>query len=195
MAIGNLTASATVQLGWTAQNSLTGTDYSPTQQSSTIRKLQTHGTAVANAGVGGGDELYSAISSISASGTVSIDLTAITDILSQAGISLARVKFIMLRLLSVADDATNGTAASSVTLDNTVANALSAQAHSGWFDNGSEGAVGGSKFTVPNGAGLIFMLPNAAGVVVDGTHKVIKAVNNDGSLTAKLQLSVMGGST
>ena len=193
MALDSLAATFKLQLGWTAQKNITGSDYSPNQNSTTISKSGTIGTTAANNAAGGGDELYSAVTSLAGSASASIDLTAVADILNQSGISLARVKAIVLRVLSTTDDAVIGTAAVGVAIDNTVANALSSQSNSGWFSNAAEGAANGSKFTVPNGGAVAFFTPSATGVLVDGTHKIIKLTNLDGAVTLKAQLSVVGG--
>ena len=195
MAINSLAFKLAAAFGWTAANNLTGADYGQNQNNSSPQKSLSIGTAVANNVAGGGDELYSTITTIAPSGNATIDLTSITDILQQTAISLARAKVIIIRLLSSTDDATNGTAASSVTIDNTVTNGLSAQSHSGWFDNGAEGAAGGSKFAIINGGIMLYGTPSATGILVDSTHKLLKIVNNDGALSAKVQVTVCGGST
>lgn len=179
----------TVKDSWTAQNNITGSDYSPITSSGTITKAVTQGTAAANAAVGGADEKISFIQSIGASASVSIDLTALTDVMQTAGVSLARVKTILIRLLNVADDSVVGTAASSITVDATITNGLTSQSGSGWLTNST------SKFDVPSGGFVAFGTVTAAGVLVDGTHKILKLTNNDGALTAKVQITIDGGST
>lgn len=202
MALDSLASTLKLLINWTAQKNVTGTDYTATANVSQIQKTLTLGTAAANAAAGGSDELISKIYSIGASSNTSIDLTSLTDILAQTSVSLARVKAIVIRLLSASDDSTNGTAASSITIDNTVTNALSAQSNTGWFNNAHEGtATGGagdatgSKFTIPSGGWMGFGVANAGGVLVDGTHKVIKIVNNDAGLAAAVQVTLVGGST
>jgi hypothetical protein len=172
----------------TAQKNITGSDYSPITNGTTINKLIAMGTTAANAVAGGGDEFYSAISSIGPSSSVTVSLAAFTDFLNQASALLTRVKLLMLRLLSATDDATLGTAASSVTVDGTVASAFLSAAGSGWLTNAT------SKIDCPNGGILLFGTPSAAGVLTAGAS-AIKLTNNDGALTAKAQLSVAGGST
>jgi hypothetical protein len=201
-AISSLTATITAAIGWNASNTLTGSDYAPNSNNSTPKKQLSLGTAAANAAAGGADELYSAITSLAGSASASIDLTSITDILATAGVSLARVKGIMIRLLSVIDDTTIGTAASAINIDNTVANALSATTNSGWFNNANEGtATGGagdatgSKFCIPNGGVLLFATPSAGGVVTSGTKKIIKLTNLDAAVIAKVQVTVLGASS
>lgn len=198
MALSTLTSTFGPSVSWTASKTITGSDYAALANTSSILKpSMAVGTAAANNAANGGDELTSSITSVSASSSASIDLTSLTDILQSSGVSLARVKAILIRLLSTTDDPTNGTAASSVTIDNTTSNSLSAQSHSGWFDNGSEGAAGGSKFTIPNGGFLMFGVgvTNAAGVLVDSTHKIIAVHNNDAGVTAKVQVTLLGGSS
>ncbi len=195
MALDSLASTLIVQFGWTAQKNITGSDYTPNANSTTIKKSIANGTGAANAAVGGSDELYSAIVSLSSSASASTDLTSIADILATSGVSLARVKAIVIRVLSATDDSVIGTAAAGVSIDNTITNALSSQSNSGWFSNAAEGAANGSRFTVPNGGVLAFGTVAAAGILVDGTHKVIKLTNLDGGLTCKIQLSVVGGST
>lgn len=194
-AISSLSATFTGSITWNAANSLTGSEYSQNTNSTNLRKAMTGGTSVANAVAGGGDELYSAVTSLAFGASASIDLTSLTDILQTSGVSLARVKWIMIRVLSTTDDSSIGTAATPLLIDNTVTNALSSQSSAGWFANAAEGAANGSRFHVPNGGILLFGTPSAAGLVVDGTHKIIKFTNSDGAVTMKVQLTVFGGST
>ncbi len=195
MAISSLAATVAASIGWTAANTLTGSDYSQNQNATTLRKQLNLGTSAANAAVGGADELYSAITSLAFGASASIDLTALVDILQTSGVSLARVKAIMIRVLSATDDTTIGTAATPLLIDNTVTNALSSQSSAGWFANAAEGAANGSRFHIATGGALLWMTPSATGLVVDGTHKLIKFTNSDGALTMKVQLTVLGGST
>ena len=57
------------------------------------------------------------------------------------------------------------------------------------------GDATGSKFCIPNGAILLFATPSAGGVLVDGTHKIIKYTNVDAAVTAKIQTTLFGGTT
>lgn len=202
-ALSSLTATVLAGVQWTAAKSITGSDYAQNTNSTNLRKTLSIGTSAANAAAGGSDELYSAVTSLSASSSSSIDLTSIANILATSGVSLARVKAIMIRLLSTTDDSSIGTAATAINIDNTVSNALSAQSSlGGWFNNANEGtATGGagdatgSKFLIANGAVLLYATPVAAGILVDSTHKVIKLTNLDGAVTAKVQVTVIGGSS
>jgi hypothetical protein len=200
-ALDSLTATVTAGVQWNAAKSITGSDYAQNTNSTTLLKRLSIGTAAANAAAGGSDELYSAITSLGSTASSSIDLTSIADILATSGVSLARVKAIMIRLLSTTDDTSIGTAATAINIDSTVANSFSSQTSKGWFNNANEGtATGGagdatgSKFCVPNGGVLLFATPSAGGVVVDSTHKVIKLTNID-TVTAKVQVTIIGGSS
>lgn len=195
MAIDNLTASLTAAATWTAQKNQTGTDYPPLGSSGTISKKLTMGTAAVNNTAGGADEFVSFLQTLLNSASASIDLTNLTDIVQASGISLARVKGIMIRLLSTTDDATYGTASNSVLVDGTVTNALSSQSNTGWFGNAGEGTANGSRVVIPNGGFLAFGTPAALGVLVDGTHKIIKVTNQDAGVPAKVQISLIGGTS
>ena len=191
MAISSIAGSSLkVSAFLSAANNLTPTNLSPTSNSSNITKSFSW---VLGANIAYGvNQLASFITTIAASGNASIDLTVLTNLLQQTAVVLVRVKSIMIQLLSLTDDTVNGTNCSSITINNTVTNAFSAQSNSGWFGNAAEGAAGGSKFVIPNGGTLAFATPAAAGVLVDGTHKVINYVNNDGSNGAAVQTTIFG---
>lgn len=188
VAMDSLAITGKVTLSITAQKNITGSDYSPNTNSTTIGKTITVGTAVANAGVSGGDEVYSAVTSLAGSASASIDLTAFTDLLNQTSAAFARVKLLCVRVLSVLDDSVIGTAASAITIDGTVASGLLSVAGTGWLTNIT------SKFDVPNGGILFFGTPAAAGIAC-ATAKIIKVTNVDSVVTAKCQITAAGGST
>lgn len=188
--LDSLTATLKISLSATPQKNSTGADYQPLTTPVSISKTETVGTSNANGAVGGCDELISKVYSINASSSITIDLTSLTDILLQTGVSLARVKGIMIRLLSATDDTViPGTAAAYITVGNNGANDFVSQSGTGWLNGAS------SAFDIPNGGALAFLCPNAGGVIVDGTHKIIKIANGDGALVAKAQVSILGGTT
>lgn len=190
MALDSLTGcSIAVSLNWTAAKNITGTDYAPINNASNVRKSCSLGTAAANAAAGGADELASFIQSIAASGSATIDLTSFTDILNIAASSFVRVKAILIRLMSVADDAAVGTACSGITIGNAASNQFISQSGTGWLSTAT------SVIDVPGGGFIAFGVANAAGVAVDGTHKSLKVLNLDGAVAAKVQISLIGGST
>lgn len=189
MAIDTLTSSLTISCQWTAQKDLTGTDYSPTTNSSGFNKKTTLGTSANSNTTGGADELISFVGTIANSGNTTIDLTNTTDILSQANTNLARVKALVIRLLSTDDDATNGTACTYITLDGSVSNAfLSGSGGRGWL------AANTSTMDIPNGGAVGVEFASNTGVLVNSTIKNIKIINGDSGHPAAYQITVIGGS-
>lgn len=190
MALDSLSSTLKIQLNWTAEDNLTGDDYSPVQNTGTITHQSSVGTSAANNAAGGGNELISWIQSISASSSATIDLTSLTNILQASGISLARVKGIVIRLLSTTDDETNGTAATYVTVGNNSSNDWTSQSGGrGWLASAT------SVLDIPNGGAVGASFPSAAGVLVDSTHKIIKIANADSSVAAKVQISIQGATS
>lgn len=187
MALSSLTFKSTVNISINAQNNLTPTNLGPVQNSSNLSKVNSLGTAAADAAVGGADEVFSYIISIAGSGTATLDLTNQTDVLNVASVSLARVKDVQFQLLSTTDDTVNGTTCTSVTMGNNGSNDWVSQSHNGWFLTNT------SNFDLPNGSLMRFSTPSATGNVVDSTHKIIKFTNNDSTNTAKIQPTICGG--
>jgi hypothetical protein len=154
------------------------------------------GAAVANAALSsdgllaGCDQCSCTLLTIAGAGSTTVDLTSLADILGRAGQAAARVKLLRVEHLSVAQDSANGGAASHVTLGNAGGNDLTSQAGGrGWFGSAT------STFEVPNGGKLTFEAPTAAGVLVDGTHKLVKIANGDAANAAKVRLTVFFGSS
>lgn len=187
--MSTLTAKGQMQTLLQAQNNLTPQAAGPIQNVSTVTKTFSLGTAAANNAANGADECALFITSVGNSGNSNIDLTNITDLLNTAAVSLSRVKWTQMQLLSAADDSANGNTCSSCTIGNNGTNDWISQSHSGWL------ATAASVFDLPNGGCLAFGTPSANGVVVDGTHKLIHVVNNDAGNSAKFQLALIGGST
>ncbi len=189
MAISTLVGTVKVTLGIQASNTITGGDYVPLASNHTITKTLSYGTSVANAVANGADEAASFITSIAGAGNATIDVRALTDIMQTASVLLARVKALCFRLLSVADDATIGTAATFITIGNAGGNDFISTTGSGWFNS----AV--SVMDVPNGGILLFATPSAGGMVTAAGKKDIKIVNGDAAVTAKVQTTLFGGTT
>src|SRR5262249_44877586 len=132
--------------------------------------------------------VYQTLLSIAGGGNTTIDLRSFTDVVNQTAVVLARVKFADFQLLSAAqvapDGTTTGTAAVSVTIGNSGANAqlldLGAAAHTRQVKNGGFSTFGDGS---------------AAGYTVDATHKDVKIVNDDGAVTAKVLVTFVGGTT
>lgn len=166
------------------QKSVSGDDYNPLSQTINIRKsVGPFTTSIANNAALGADEFYSALTLNVANGTpATVDLTSVTDFLGQSSVSFARVKAYMIRLISSADDATNGTLCSGITV------------------NGSGGTnlavlPGIANATLGNGDVLCWATNSATGTAVSGTTKNIYIANNDASHTASVQITIIGATT
>jgi hypothetical protein len=105
--IGSLTGSvATTFTVNSASNTQTGSAYNPLGTSVTLNKKYSLGTANANSASGGADQVFSFQQGIVAGGSVTVDLYAMTNLLQQASIAIARIKAYQFRLLSATDDPT-----------------------------------------------------------------------------------------
>jgi hypothetical protein len=137
----------------------------------------------ANNAVGGANQALALVLSIPGAGNVSVDLQNFANVAGQPAASLARVKYLMVRLLSAEDDAA-GTACSGVEV----------KPHT---TNGWTGVFKDATSTIVLGNGDLFKWATrkAGGVVVDATHKVLLFTNVDPSVTAKVQVIIAGGST
>ncbi len=189
MAISSLTFSANISTQWTAANNLTGSDYSPTTNPTSFSKKISLGTTVANSASTGSDEVYSAITTVTTSNTATLNLQSITDIMQTTGVTLVRVKSIMIRNLSTTDDSVNGGGATSITVGTSVANGLQSNGGKGWFSNPA------SAMDVANGDVIYWGTTGTTGVSVTATNSILKITNNDAVNTAKVQITVAGGSS
>lgn len=175
------TSTVTIQ----AREAVTGEDYARPIWSATISKPQiTIRTGTLNNAAGGGDEVLSQVYTIAASGTQSIDLQNFTNFTGEASSSFARVKYVKIRLLSVADDATNGTACTGVE--------VAPHATNGWT---SLIKAAGDTIIIGNGDDFTFKTTRAAGLTVGASNKVIQITNLDSVVAAKVQVTIVGGST
>jgi hypothetical protein len=104
--LSSLTASLSTTFKWTAQNALTGGNYNPVQNTGTLTKTLSVGTSAANAAVGGADQVFSFQQGITPGSSATVDLYAMTNLLQQASVTLARIKLLQIRLLSGDDDST-----------------------------------------------------------------------------------------
>lgn len=104
--LSSVVGTISTEFKWVAQQNLTGGVYSPIQNSGDIRKNYDCGTAAANSASGGCDQVFSFQQSIAAGSSATIDLNAMTNLLNQTNIALARIKGYQIRLLSATDDPT-----------------------------------------------------------------------------------------
>lgn len=185
MALDTLQLTFKVSVTGQGEKNPVGQDYQPISEPVAITKkvgpfLQSN----ANNAALGANELISQIYTIAASGNLSLDLTSLTDILFQSGISLVRVKGILIRLLSAADDATNGSGCTGIVIGNAASNGFPM-----FLANTT------SEITLGNGEFVCWATPSAAGVPVSGTSKIIYLVNSDAANAAKVQVTLLGGTS
>lgn len=126
--------------------------------------------------------LYAGVRTIAAAGTDNVDVFgSLSDPLGTV-FSAAEIKAIFVHLLSVADDATNGTACSSITIGNHATLAFLA-------------GFGAAAHTWTILSGQIFLATNfsAAGwPSVAATSDMLKVLNNDGAVAAAYKLILWG---
>ncbi len=161
---------------------VTGADYSALKAPLSIAKnVGPFSTSNANSAALGADETVSFIQTVTASGSVDVDLTNLTDLLQRSSTSFARDKAFVIRLLSQTDDSTNGTPCTGITINGA----------------GTNLAVlpGITGLTLGNGDVKVWATPNASGTAVSGTTKIVHIVNNDSSHVAAVQLTFIGGTT
>lgn len=181
-ALSSQSMTVKISVNGSGTENVTGSDYQPLKQGLSIAKsVGPYSTAVANNVALGADETASFVTTIAASGSADIDLTNLTDILLRTGVSLARVKAYVIRLLSTTDDSVNGTLCTGITTNGAGTNLIV--------------LPGITNTPIGNGEVLSWATPNAAGVSVTGTTKIIHVVNNDASHSAAVQLTIVGGTT
>lgn len=187
--IANLSGRISDGLSWGASNPIPAQQaYGQTDNVSTGYDFS---TANPNNSVGGADEIVSFLQIIAPGGSVTINLQSITNILQQFGVPLARVKGYKIRLLAAtgkgAVDAVNGTPCSSITFGPGVGGVSN--------PNNLEMNAAGTV-TVNGGGSHQHFDPTAAGfMLVTGTTKNVKIVNNDGVNAAAVQVTIIGATT
>lgn len=133
---------------WTVGNSLTGANYNQTVNTGAIAKNMAFGTAAGNTEANGGDEVFSFQQTITAGGSITVDLNAMTNLLQQASISIARIKGVQIRLLDLTDDATITSPGASAALVTNIGPTLPAAL-------GFQGGGSGLTLTLTTSAGAI----------------------------------------
>jgi hypothetical protein len=188
VSIPTLTASLKIEMGWNAQLPVTGLQPRADQETQAPKQAYVQG-----AGAGAVNEVYWNVLTVGAGASTTLDLSAgLADVLGQT-FGFARVKAFMVWLLSTATtdtlvDGTVGTACSGVTIGNAATNP--------WAGTGypvSDQATG--TITLANGEKRGWARGDATGWVVDGTHKSLKVLNNDGAVAAKLVIAALGADT
>lgn len=187
MALDALTASLKVDVQWTAQKTITGNS-NALKHASRVSKEADNSivSGSGNTASGIGDQLCSFVTTISASSSTTLDLSSLTNILQQTSQTIARIKGVLIELLSSAQDATSGTACSSITIGGAASNQWISQSGSGGPGDAS------SLWDIPNGEFLAFSCKATTGTVVDGTHKSLKILNNDATYAAGVRITILG---
>lgn len=132
-------------------------------------------------GAGAINKIIDLYRTIAASGTDNVDFTALTDLMGQATSALTSICAICIQHLSVAQDATNGRSASSLTIGNAASNAWT-----GGFLSGTN--------TVPlaNGQSLFVMDPSSGAMTIGSSSKILKVLNADSVNAAGYRLTILG---
>jgi hypothetical protein len=179
MAISNVSATFSVGISYQAQGAAPGSQYQPTTAQGNPKKNIAFKTGTTTAGQV--NEIASKIFAIAASGTTTISLQSLTDVLGQT-VNLVRVKGLLFQLLSTADDSVNGTACSGVTLNATPPS------------HPFLGFLGGTNptITLGNGEALAWLSPSANGTGVSGSAYQIEVTNLDSTNAAAFQVTILG---
>lgn len=183
------TLDSSVTLSATFTFSKPNTGFNDTTITSTKSNKQTLKSSNGASSAKGADQVYSAVRSLAGGANETLDLSgSLTNIFGET-ISFVRIKAILIELLSTAQDADNGTAATSILVGGAATN--QALAGSGkWFGDTSD------KIRVFNGGFFACAVDNAAGVTVaNASTDSLKVENEDGAVTAKYRLTIIGGTT
>lgn len=181
------TYTSTMNIGVSWEARVTAPSGLPVASSVNTASTAQVSSATPPAAKGGANQAFYQLTSIPASGSLTVDLTACTNVVNQAGSSFARVKSIRIRLLNeqqlAADGTTKGTLASHVTVNGDFASGAGGR---GWLTTDSTLEIG-------NGDAVAYGGPSAAGILVDATHKTIQIANGDAALPAIVEIFVSGG--
>lgn len=185
MALSTLDLTMQILTNWSATKVVTGLPFlssAPASPSKSIRALST----VADATAGGASVLVAGISTVTASSSNTLDLTSIADVMGDT-VSMARVKFVLFRLLSATDTAFDGTTVGTAATPVVIGNAAS---------NATQLFLGGDTHTISltNGDFIAYATGGAAGLVIDSTNKNVKIANSDAAVSAKVLYVFAGGS-
>ncbi len=129
------------------------------------------------------NQIYSTVLSIAASGTATIDLRSVTNVLSTSFI-FARSKYYYFGLLSTAQDSTVNTNCTQITVGNSGAN--------GSPLNMTAIANTTSSFAIKNGERQDWATLSALGIAVASNTKDVLITNNDNTNTAKVLVTFYG---
>lgn len=185
--ISSLQGAISDSIRWSASNNIAAQQ--PMTQGDNVGSSYNFGTDNPNASVGGADEIVSFLQAIAPGGSVTINLRSIVNILQQSGVALARLKGYKIRLLAASGqgsvDSVNGTACSSIQVGNAAADG-----------NALELGAVAYTYRINNGGCHQHFDPSAAGfATVSNTAKNVLITNNDGSVAAAVQVTLIGATT
>lgn len=172
MATTLLTSPVSVLLNWNFVNVLN------TGNSSQPGAMSFSGALVDGTGAGAANKIYPNQLTISPSATTSIDLRTFVDAVYGGTIDMSKVKLMWFHLLSATE---GGTACSGITVGG------NANAFSDWLGAAND------KIKVANGGCFLLSCPDANGYAVTAnTGDVLDITNDDASLSAKVNILVIG---
>lgn len=183
MALDALTASLQTSFAYNAQKNgpSSGLNFPPNglQNSINIKTAYTVGGNLA----GAINEVVAEILSIAASGSATINLQSLTDVLNLGTVVLVRLKEYLFVLLNATQDSINGTACTQVTIGN-----------AGTNPNPLDFGAATNTKLLTNGDQCSYATASAGGITVSGTALNVLVTNNDASHAAAL-LACFGGAT
>lgn len=178
------TATVELKMNWDVEAARSGFTGVRNTETLTRRITFTKG-----AGADAINELCSFIQTVNASSTVDVDLSAaLTNVVNSAAVTIARIKFIAIELLTATDtDATGaviGTACSSIL--------VGGDATAPWLFL----VDGTDKVRLLNGDFIAVSRRGATGLVVTGASAdVLQIQNEDAVVAAKVRVTVFGAAT
>lgn len=137
-------------------------------------------------GSSGADTINQAVSFVftaTQNTTTRMDLSgALVNALGETSCTLTKIKWILIELPSAAQDATNGTAATSVTISASATNPITTT------------PLGAAQtYTLENGDRWLIEKHNSGGITVaSGTADGLDVLNNDADTDAKLIVTILG---
>jgi hypothetical protein len=155
------------------------------QQNLFKRRLRTLSSTPGPSAAYGIDALYAKVSTISASGTLTIDLNSFTDVASQTTVAMVRLKAFFIMLLSSEED-------SSITYTPTgiVVGGAGSNPHPLVLTDAAS-----DKVTLLGGEPFSWWTPTAAGRTVSSTVKNVLITNSDSTNAAKVAVLLAGSQT
>lgn len=183
MGLDSLSLTSTINLNWTATKNVAGLQPNTNSQSANKNYAYTSGASATSAL--GCNEFFASLFTIPSASTVTLDLTAFTDIMGVAATSFARVKFWSMRLLGTADTApdgtTVGTTATKITIGNAATNIFP-------FNFG----IASNTVSVDNAGCWSQQMGSTQGITVAAARSAVQIVNNDTNTSAQVLVFFAG---